>query len=410
MRIVLLTQYFVPEPGAPQSRLAGMVRELARRGHVIEVVTCFPNYPVGEIYPEFRGRLYRSEQWEDIHIHRTWLYAANGAGLKRYLNYISFAATSVIGLLRAEKPDLMIVESPPLPVAVIGLIAGRIWGVPTVLNISDLWPDSAVDFGLLRPGFQLSLLQRVEAWAYRQASFVSAVTQGIKGRLINEKGLSTSKLLFLPNGVDTDMLSPLQPDEELKRKLGLQGKNIVLYAGTTGYAHGADTLIRAASLLSDTNVHFLFLGGGSLQGQLEQLARKHEVENVTFLPPVPVQDVRRFFSIAYCGLASVRNCSITAGAIPAKMLAVMACGKPVVYSGDGEGARMAERARAGIVVPDAEPKALADGIRQLLADPSKAVSCGRAGREYVENHLTWSTLIENWLGQLNHFGWKVSNS
>src|ERR1700741_3566435 len=179
MRFLVLTQYFSPEPGASASRLAGMVRELIRWGHEVEVVTTLPNYPIGHIYPGFQGRFYRSEIWEGVRIHRTWLYSSMGAGFRRYLNYLSFMATSTISLCKSRKPDFVFVESPPLLLAVAGVAASRWWRVPLILNVADLSPDTAVEFGLIQPGFLLWALWRLEAWAYKHATFVSALTEGI---------------------------------------------------------------------------------------------------------------------------------------------------------------------------------------------------------------------------------------
>jgi len=115
MRFLILSQYFPPEVGAPQTRLAALSRELTRLGHQVEVVTALPNYPAGHIFPEFRGSFYRRDDWESVRVHRVWLYASIGQGLKRMLNYASFAITSFYGLLRAKKPDYVFVESLACP-------------------------------------------------------------------------------------------------------------------------------------------------------------------------------------------------------------------------------------------------------------------------------------------------------
>jgi len=142
MRFLVLTQYFHPETGAPQVRLAAMIRELLRLGHTVEVVTALPNYPNGKIFSDYQGRFYRVENWEGVRLHRVWMYAATGAGFKRLLNYFSFMITALWGLRRAKKPDYLFVESPPLFLGITGYIAAKIWRVPFILNIADLWPDT----------------------------------------------------------------------------------------------------------------------------------------------------------------------------------------------------------------------------------------------------------------------------
>jgi colanic acid biosynthesis glycosyl transferase WcaI len=400
MRFLFITQFFRPEPGACASRLAGVVRELIRSGHEAEIVTALPNHPLGNIYPGFQGCFYRSEIWEGTRIHRTWLYSSLGSGFRRYLNYLSFTVTSTTSLFKSRKPDFIFVESPPPLLAVTGVLASSWWHVPLILNVSDLWPDAAVELGLIKPGMLLSALWCLEAWAYEQATFVCAVTEGIKHRLTNEKGLPQTKMLFLPNGVDTDLYKPVAPDEDLRGTLGLRGKTILLYAGTVGYAHAAEKFLHAAKLLSETDVHFLFVGGGSATEDLKRLADQLRLGNVSFVPSVEMEQVKRFLSIAYCGLASVRTSPVMLGSRPAKMFAAMACAKPVLYAGDGEGARLLEEAGAGIVVRDPDPSVLAEAIRDLVANTALASRLGHAGRKYVEDHLTWTTLIRSWLDQL----------
>jgi len=120
MRFLILSQYFPPETGAPQVRLAAMIRELLGLGHTVEVVTALPNYPHGQIFPDYRGRFYRLQDWEGVRVHRVWMYAATGAGIKRLLNYFSFMLTAFWGLRKAQKPDYLFIESPPLFLGITG--------------------------------------------------------------------------------------------------------------------------------------------------------------------------------------------------------------------------------------------------------------------------------------------------
>ncbi|MGB7847709.1 MAG: glycosyltransferase, partial [Candidatus Acidiferrum sp.] len=119
-------------------------------GHKVEVVTALPNYPTGKIFSEYRQRWYVSEKWEEIPVHRVWVYASSGAGIKRMANYASFLATSFLGIYKACKPDWIFVESPPPTLALSGLFASRLWQVPVIVNVADLWPDSIRALGLMQ--------------------------------------------------------------------------------------------------------------------------------------------------------------------------------------------------------------------------------------------------------------------
>lgn len=402
MRFLVLSQYYPPEIGASQTRLAAMVRVMKNLGHEVEVVTAMPNHPTGRIFPEYRGRLYCREESHGVTVHRVWLYPSTGAGLRRMINYLSFAAMCLIALFRASRPDYVFVESPPLFLSVPGYLMARRWGAKMIFNVADLWPDSVRELGLMKNGFALSLATRLEKWTYRVADHVNAVTEGIRSILIEKKRVPLSKILFLPNGVDTQLFRPRPADNELASRLGLVGKRLIVYAGTMGYAHGVEVAINAAAMLRDqTDIVFIFVGGGSEERKLKLLAENWGLRNVMFLGPVPPEDVVRLYSLAFAGLSTLRNLPLFEGTRPSKIFPIMASGVPVIYSGSGEGARLIEAAHAGIVTPPEDSQALADTVRQLARNPDLAARLGSNGRAYVEKHLTWSTLVADWLRQLS---------
>ena len=402
MRLLILTQYFPPEIGAPQTRLRAIATELIRIGHEVEVVTAMPNYPRGYIFPEYRGRLYCRTLEDGVVVHRVWIHAAMGGGLNRLLSYGSFVLMSVWGLLRSKRPDYVFVESPPLPLTLPACIFARLWGASAIMNVADLWPSAAVEMGLLKEGTFTNLMRQFEDWSYRRATHVNAMTDGIQKYLLQEKGVAPDKVLFLPNGVDTVHYRPRPVDIVLKQQLGLQGKRVILYQGTYGYAHGLDVVLRAAKLLGEeSQIHFLLIGDGSDRARLELLKEKLDVCNVTLHAPVSIEELPRYFSIAECGLVSLRCLPLLDSARPAKLFPILASGKPVIFVGNGEGARLVERAMAGVVVPPENPEALATAAEQLLNNPELVEEFGRNGRRFVEANLEWSKLIHDWLAQLS---------
>jgi glycosyltransferase involved in cell wall biosynthesis len=402
MRFLFLTQYFPPEIGAAPTRLSSVIRELRGSGHEVEVVTALPNYPVGKIQSGFTGKFYHREVRDGVTVHRTWLYATAGSGLPRLMNYLSFVVTSLYGLARATKPDFLFVESPPLFLTMTGYLYSRFRSVPFILNIADLWPDTVIDMGLVRKGLATDLLSRLERWSYRKATYVNAITQGIHSSLLLEKKVGPQKVLFLPNGVSTATYRPQPPDEGLKQKLGLSGKKIVLYAGTLGRAHGLENVLKTAQLLDhNPEIHFLFLGDGSERRRLQNLQSEMGLRNVTFHDFVPLSELRAFYSIADCGLASLLNLQMFEGARPSKIFAVLASGKPIVYFGQGEGARLVEQAHAGVVVPPEDSVALARIISELLSNPALVHELGENGRRFVTENYEWSKLVAAWIASFS---------
>src|SRR4029077_9304974 len=257
------------------------------------------------------------------------------------------------------------------------------------------------NLGLNREGVVLKFARALELWSYRKADYVCAVTEGILSELTG-KGVPQSKLLFLPNGVDLNQFAPMQPDDSLRHELGLQNKQIVLYAGTHGYAHGMERILRAAKVLQERRpqCHFVFVGDGSAKPVMIRQAKELGIHNVSFLDPVPPEQVRRLFSIASCGIVSLNESSTSQHTRPVKSLTAMSCGRPVVYIGPGEGGRLVKNANAGFVLEPGDSDAVAEANCHIATDPPLAESLGQNGRRFVEENLSWPLLVERWLHDL----------
>jgi colanic acid biosynthesis glycosyl transferase WcaI len=402
MRFLILTQYFPPEVGASQGRLLAISKSLVSLGHEVEVVTGMPNYPEGKVQVSYRSRLMLRELYDDLPVLRVWLYPAQGLGWQRVTNYASFAASSLVGLARSVRPDVVFVESPPLSLVPSGVLAAKLWRVPVVMFVADPWPDSAVEVGALAPGRALHAAQLLERWCYRNVDCVSTPTIGLL-ELLKSKGIEANRLLFLPNGADVAMFKPAERDRETARELGVvDNERVVLYAGTVGHMHGVDVGIRAMELLrtSHPDVRLLIVGAGSELDGVKELARTLAPQTVSFVAPQPHERLARIWTLADIGLSTQRDLPVAEITRPAKMLASMASGKGLAYSGAGEGARLVEEAEAGIVVPPEDPTALATALAALLDDPELADRLGRNGREFVVQNLAWPAVVKTWLDQL----------
>lgn len=402
MKFLVLTQYFAPEIGASQVRLASFCRELAAAGHEVEIVTAMPHHPAGRIFPGYRRRFYVREEWEGLPIHRVWLYASIGSNLKRLLSYASFCLTCLFGLARAKKPDYVFVDSPPLFLGVPAWLAARLWNVPMIFNVADLWPDSVRDLGVMGDGLLVKVAYRLERWIYRHAAAVTAVTEGIRESLLGRKALPPEKVLFLPNGVDTTLFRPSPPNELLKNNLGLAGKQIALYAGNHGYAGAVETIVYAAHYLRDeASLHFLLIGEGPEKPKLKELATNLHLRNVTFHDQVPIESMPAYISISDLAVVTLRKSQVMAGARPAKTFVMMAGEKPIVMAAEGEAARLIDEAGAGIVVPPGDYQSLACAILTIVEDRRRAAHMGANGRRFVVSNFQWAALVRNWIAQLS---------
>lgn len=397
---LVVTQYFPPERGAAQVRLGAITAELVRRGHTVDVVTALPNYPTGRIFPGWRRRPVSTRIEAGRRVTRVWVWAAMGSGLGRIANYLSFGFMSVLGLLRSRPTRWVVVEYPTLFGALPAVVFARVRRRRLVVIVADLWLDAIVGVGALGEGGTVRLLRRVERWMLRRGDAVTVVTEGVRDAVL-AKGVAADRTVWLPNGADTEMFSPGPADPAVLADAGVpSGSDVFLYAGTHGYVHGLDVVLDAASLLTDRPVTFLLVGDGSEKADLQARARKLRLDNVRFLEPVPPEQVARLLRASRAGLATVRAGDAYRAIRSAKMLPTMASGRPVIYSGDDEGAALVSRVGAGLVAPPGDAAALADAVRRICDDPDGAAAMGAAGRTWVQDNAGWARLVGDWLDQL----------
>lgn len=402
MRVLIVSQYFPPEVGAPQVRLAGMARALRRAGIDVEVVTALPNYPTGSIFPGYRRKMLVSEVFDDdIPVHRVWLAAAQGSGFRRLLSFATFAALVPLALRRAQRPDVVFVNSSPLTFAPPALRAARRWGATPVLGISDLWPDGLVEIGSIKPGRILDLLLKLEAKMYREFAMMTPVTEGISDVLRRDKNVPESKLAFLPNGVDTGIFHPENAPAHLAGVTDHIGP-IFLFGGTMGYFQGLDVIIDAMELLRDRpDIRFAFVGSGNERERIEaEVERRGLGDAIIFRDSVAPSVFAGVLPQACAGIVTLRDIEINRGARPGKTFPIMASGRPVIFSGEGEMAEMIAAADAGLVEQPGDPTALAEAMRHLADDEELANQLGRNGRSLTEDQFGWDALVASWLTRI----------
>lgn len=401
MRILMLTQYFPPESGAAQVRLKEVAKGLQRNGHEVTVVTAFPNHPSGIIPPEYQGHWRMKDDVDGIPVWRTWIYPVQrGRFWKRLLNYFSFVFSSFWGLSKAGKQDILFFESPPLFLGITALIYGWFTRTRIIMNISDLWPESAVALGLVNSGWMISAAEWLEKLLYRRAWKISSQTEGIRSSLL-ERGVPENKVTFLPNGVNLDLFAPRERDEAVALKLGIQAEDFVLiYAGTMGYAQGLESVIKTAELLrEERGVRFLFVGDGTEKPMLEALVKEKSLANVIFVDFQPVQEMPRYFSLASASIVPLKKNKLFEGARPSKMFPALGSEVPVIYSGEGEAADLVLSSGGGVVVEPENSEDLAQAILELKQNPERR-EMGRRGRQFVQKNYAWTEIIVRWLKEL----------
>jgi colanic acid biosynthesis glycosyl transferase WcaI len=357
-----------------------------------------PNYPKAEIFPAYRGLRLAREEIDGLSVTRTWIYPATGRNvIKRLLCYFSFAASSLPACLREPKPDFIFVESPPLFLGCTAFVCSRLRGVPYILNVSDLWPESARQMGLVSNRALLWFGERLEHFLYRKAYRITAQTDGIRQHIAAIVG--GAKLMMLYNGVDTAAYVPgivdsvpwIGPHEAA-----------FLFAGTFGYQHCWEVILDAAEALrSRTDIVFLLVGDGPEKARLVEQARVRNLDNIRFVEWRPVNEMPALFAACRATVVPMRKGDLFKGTRPSKIFPALASESPVILSGEGESAQLLLDNGCGIVVPPENSAAFAEAVVRLADHPEEARELGRRGRVLVEREYGWDTLTASWLRELS---------
>lgn len=384
LRILFISQYFHPEVGAAAARIGDLAKDLVKQGHEVTVVAEFPNYPTGVLNPEYRKRIYRKEQYEGIRTIRTFVIASERRTFyQRMLFYLSFMFSSIIGVLLAPKCDVLIATSPPLFVGLSGYVASRIKGCRFVLDVRDLWPESAIILGELKNKLLIKLSQKLESYLYSKADRITIAVPGFRNK-IGLKSKALSKIVEVTNGVDAEVFSPQENSYQLKEKFGLNGKYVVLFSGNHGLAQGLPSVIRTAELLRERrDIIFLFIGEGVEKKRLVKMKEDLKLESVVFLGEQARKDMPTFINMSDICIVPLKGEKLFQNALPSKMYEYMACAKPIILSIEGEAVNLLKEADAGIAVEPEDSEQMIKAIIKLLSDFELSRKYGENGRLYV---------------------------
>jgi colanic acid biosynthesis glycosyl transferase WcaI len=402
MRILILSQWFDPEPTL---RDLSFARKLASHGHTVEVLTGFPNYPGGKLYPGYRVRPWKIEWMDDIRVCRVALYPSHDrSAVGRILNYLSFAvASAILGPVLAHRPDVIYVYHPPGTIGLPALLLRRWFSAPIVYDVQDLWPDTIASTGMLSNRVGIKLLDRFCRFVYRHADRVVVLSPGFRKILI-ERGVSASKIDVIYNWCnDSAMNESSMNKSSMERRrmppvpIGAIGDFVVLFAGTQGLAQALDAVLEAASLCRSRvpQARFVFIGGGVDADRLERRAHEMQLDNVRFLPRQPMAAMGSILSAADVLLVHLKDDPLFRVTIPSKTQAYLAAGRPILMGVTGDAAELLERSGAGLVCEPENPASIAEGVRLLFeAGQSRLRAMGQAGRDFYERELTLEAAVD----------------
>ncbi|HVF39066.1 MAG TPA: glycosyltransferase family 4 protein, partial [Gemmatimonadaceae bacterium] len=319
MRILVLSLYY--DPDICQSNgpiIRAICDDLAAAGHDVTVLTSFPHYNQDEIWPEYRGRLFQKGRIGWVTVRRSYIYVSAGrSALARILNYLSFNVSSTLAGVAAGKHDVIFAMSPPLTIGVTAWLLGKLYGIPYCYNLQDIWPDVAVKLGMLRGRRTIAFFERMERFIYRKAAKIFAISDEFRDNVV-AKGIDPSKVVVIPNFVDTERVRPMERLNAFSQQMELDDRFVVLYAGNIGLSQGLEVILDAAEhLRHEDDILFLVVGSGGKREELMRDSGRRGLLNVKFLPLQPEDDVPLLYASADVALIPLRK-GITENSVPSK--------------------------------------------------------------------------------------------
>lgn len=397
MKILVHGINFAPEPVGIGKYSGEMCERLAAMGHQVRIVCAPPYYPGWKVEPGWHNGWHR-QQWNGVEVWRSPLWVpAQPTGAKRVLHLLSFAALAVPSMLRQVfwRPDVVMVVAPALACAPMGWLTARLCGARTWLHVQDFEVDAAFELGMLKShrGKTRRIVTAAESWLLRRFDRVSTISRRMLDKA-RSKQVPAEKLVFLPNWVDENAITPLTRPSTYREKLGLSPQHVVaLFSGTMGGKQGLEMLPEVARRMAATHPHFALVlcGDGVVKPQLERECAP--LGNVRMLPLQPMEQLNELL-----GMADVHLLPQHPGAadlvMPSKLTGMLASGRPVITTAR-QGTELAGVVEhCGRVVPPGDVDAFVAALVELLEQPEQRKELGRAARHHAETQLARSAVMK----------------
>ena len=407
MHILLIHQYFLEKDDPGGSRFNEMTRVWAEKGHRVTVIGGTVHYATGKKREKHRGKfIVRETHNAGITVYRCHVSEAyNTNFLGRLWAYFSFVFSSIVcGLFRArQRYDVVVVTSPPLFVGITGYVLSRLKRIPLVFEIRDLWPESAIDTGVLTNKTIIRFAYWFEGFIYRKAKLINTLTPAFRQKLVAEKGVPAGKVVMIPNAADFSLSEQLLHTfdaEAFRREKGWTGRFVVTYVGAHGVANHLIQLVEAAELLRDTRALFLLIGDGMQKPMLREEVRRRGLTNVQFVDSVPKQEVFKYILASDLGTSVLKKTDTFKTIYSNKTFDYMSCRKPILMVIDGVSRELVEAARCGVYAEPENAADIAAKVRTYLGANGQLGKEGTNGYAYARQYFDRSHLAGRYLEEL----------
>ena len=408
MNLLVVCPHFDPDVAPTGVVMSRIAHELIARGNRLHVVTSLPWYQHHAIDAGWDGQLVRTERTDWGRISRVHPFPTDKRNIPaRALAFGGFTAlATLVGAFGRVRPDAVLAMSPPLTLGLAGRMAATARRAPLVFNIQDVFPDVAIELGLLSGDRVIRAARALERLSYRMSDAVtvlsddladnvrSKITIGLEGE---QAQAQAKKVRVIPNFVDTNAIRPAARENSYREQYGLIGKKVVMYAGNVGFSQSLDLVLEAARSFegSRPDVVFVINGGGSAKPDLERDAA--HLPNVRFVDMQPIERLPEVLAAGDVHVVPLRA-GLAWSSVPSKLYSILAAGRPIVASVDSgtEVERTLERAAAGIAVPPDDPRAFVGAIGELIDDSDRAARMGASGRLFVERWASPAAVAESY--------------
>ena len=403
MRILLLHQYFLEDDDHGGSRWNEITKQWAEEGHEIQVLAGMMHYSANGKREEYKGKYFKKKKQGPINVMRCHVSEAyNSHFIGRLWGYFSFVFSSLwAGLFKIKGNfDVVIVTSPPLFIGISGYLISLFKRKPFVFEIRDLWPESAIDTGVVTNKLIINISFALEKFIYKKAALINVLTPAFRDTLITKKGINPEKIIFIPNAADfalSDNLLQNFNEQTFRSEHGLDGKFVITYVGAHGVANHLEQILQTAKLLENTNVHFLLIGDGMEKNRLISLAESMNITNVQFINPVPKADVFKYILASQMGASVLKNVETFKTVYSNKTFDYMSCKKPILMAIDGVSRELVEESNAGVFVQPENPVDFAEKIREYLTHPEKLEIQGESGYQFARENFDRIVLADRYL-------------
>lgn len=387
MKILLLNQVFV-SPGEPgHTRHFELAQALRQKGHEMVIIASNLNYQTGiPVDPTQKSTF--EQNLDGVRVIRIPIYSAiHQSYFSRIRSFLSFMFRSIGTAMRIPDVDLVMGTTPPLFQALSAWWVAFWRHKPFLLEVRDLWPDFAIDMGVIKNPLLVWLARGLEKFLYKRATRI-LVNSPAYPSIIEKKKIRKEKIVFIPYGTDIDMFSPKEDGSKVRKELGIRKEFLVIYTGALGQANDIDTVLQAAGYLkAHKNIKIALFGDGKQRERLEAEARRLKLDNIIFAGARPKKDMPSVVAAADACLAILEDIPMFRTTYPNKVFDYMAAGKPTILVIDGVIREVLEEARGGIFVEPGNAEKLAQSILTLSQKPQTGKKMGLSARDYLVKHF-----------------------